>query len=433
MNKLLADAIKTVSLEKEQTAGLEGIDFQKNRAFGDALAEAVEGIRRDRQMKDSALDRISVVIKKYTNMTTKLKLLDDVNAWVQPPLFDKDHVFYDDYKEYAERDPRIRKALEEDVTKLFRETEIVRGSVDMRTGKVHGDFEKVQIEMGYGKEFFKPNSAFTPGQVAAIILHETGHAFHAFEFLVRLSTTNYIMEEAVQVLTGTNNRNIHMAFIKEANKKGFVVIDNDLLDVKGAEAVRLIVLKKAMEKSKAELGYNLYDRRGFEMLADQFAIRMGYGKELSTGLYTLNQMFEMPTRGNFFDLMQAVFAEIFMYVVSLGILFVIVVIWGMPNTTYDGENHRHQVIIQQMRQSLKRPGITQQEKITTIEAIDTLTRLWGEFTKDPANLPIAELFWKMLPGKSGQIFSMKVQKEVERILNNRMAEAAARIEVGTYA
>lgn len=433
MNKLLADAIQTVSREKEQTAGLEGIDFQKNRAFGDALAEAVEYIRRDGQIKDSALDRISGVIKKYTNMTTKLKMLDEVNAWVMPPMFNKDHVFYDAYKDIIEHDKGAQKELEKDVTKLLKETEIVRGSVDMRTGKVHGDFEKAMIVMGYSKAFFRSNSPFTPGQVAAIILHETGHAFHAFEFLVRLSTTNYIMEEAVQVLTGTNNRNVHMAFIKEANKKGYDVINDELLNVKSAEAVRLIVLKKAMEKSKAELGYNLYDHRGFEMLADQFAIRMGYGKELSTGLYTLNQMYGAPTRGSFFDLMVAIIFEVLINVLTYGILLLVMVLIGMPDTTYDGTNHRHQVIMQQMRQSLKSPGITKEEKIVTLEALDTLVRLWGEFTKDPASFPIAELFWKMLPGKSGQMFSMKVQKEVERIQNNRMAEAATRIEVGTYA
>ena len=74
------------------------------------------------------------------------------------------------------------------------------GTIDLKKAKVDGAFSKLDMPLMFSFDFIK--DAFSPGEAAAVLLHEVGHCFLAFEFMFRTYRASQLLAALHQVKSG---------------------------------------------------------------------------------------------------------------------------------------------------------------------------------------------------------------------------------------
>ncbi len=124
-------------------------------------------------------------------------------------------------------------------------------------------------------------------ELAALILHEVGHAFSFIEYSDRMSLVNIALSD------------IHDLTIKGVDKKKRAYILQDTIaNLTGDEkpkstntfVLSALVIKSIMKSYKAELNKTTYTT-AYEQVSDQFSARFGYGRELVSILVTLESKY----------------------------------------------------------------------------------------------------------------------------------------------
>lgn len=274
-----------MSMKSYARVSLEALAPQKENKFG---AFAVPLLRQWRDYSDSDYTtsfRKSVapmlvkLIKDTTGMPVKFRIVQDASdaytCTIMPGVFTEKHPLLFEVLGNRSHTPAfinlVRKMRED-------KTNILEGSVDQRTGKVGGVLAEVDHLITIGTSILE-NDAFTPEWVVGLIGHELGHAHSFLVSLAYRSTTAWAIRTAVEALHGTNS-----------DTKGFVITMDAMADYLNLDAIQrkalaetkakdealtLIVLDKAAEAAKSELGTSLADRSGTEFLADQYLVRLG--------------------------------------------------------------------------------------------------------------------------------------------------------------
>lgn len=170
--------------------------------------------------------------------------------------------------------------------RLLEEQEIHRydgnmGWVDLESATVGGVFSEYTSSLYMN---FNTLNALgcTPRMVVGILLHELGHYFGACQFNNRLDRGNQIFNESLKKSSSSKGEEKIKIFFREI-QKGNKNITEDMLD--GLTSKNPVVFGRTAMKLANEIYYSqlvdsTYDRTSFEMLADNFSTRMGYGKEL---------------------------------------------------------------------------------------------------------------------------------------------------------
>jgi hypothetical protein len=278
--------------------GLESINFQK-LDFYKELSSAFESIRQA-PVKDihttggeeNQYEKlISGIIKNYTNLTVTL-VFSDVMPCVEIPAVSRNNPLVNDWiRSFVDS----RKGLE-----LIKNAgNAIRGTVNSETGRVGGIFAEIGTTIYLPVSMLK-GSKYTPGELAAITLHEVGHFFTYFEYITHTARTNQalagIAREYDKTLSIKEREVVLMTARQALNIKDLDV--SGLAKVSDKRIVDAVIITNVIEKSKSELGSNLYDDNNFEYLADQFATRMGAGRDLVTGLDKVYKEFgDISTRG----------------------------------------------------------------------------------------------------------------------------------------
>jgi len=356
----------------------EAIDFQNGDFFKD-LTACIDEIRS--MYKGTTLPKfnsevfspLSKSIKKHTNLKI---IFEEGGPAIYSPRLTINHTFFSNsdrelMQEYSEWDSYgdvrpLLKAMEKDV---------VKGTVSLNTSKVSGVFEKMELNMLLPAEMFNMNSEYTSGEVAAIMLHETGHAFTAMEFLSRTITTNQVLAGMTRALDeNVPEKSREVIFAKGMDLLKMTSEQRQaLLNTKDKRNVTCVVLDSAINNSVSELGKSIYDINSCEQLADQFATRHGAGRELVTGLDKLIKS------GNYTSILPLLL--MFAYMVALTNLvvgtitfgigsFIIIVLIVLTNSkeveVYDNAKSRFIRIKLQNIERLKNKKISNELKLSLI-------------------------------------------------------------------
>lgn len=429
---------------------MEMIEFQKDN-FGKDLEALLTKIRTlvidpnfeyKTIIKTKELEGIKKLIKSRLGLTIKF-VTNSAPAAIMPFYPGPNHVFM----------PKIFKGdlVIPDQRTFINKNKGVKGTVDLKNAKVGGMFSEYEVKLYMNFKTLFIDLKASPGEVTAIMLHEMGHAFYACSFADRVDTTNQILSEIVKNLSGKKDLEVSIVY-RELEKINPNITEKEIDDI--VNGTRVIagprLAKIVFEGFRHQLKDDTYDQTSFEALADNFASRFNYGRELVSGLDKLGEYFGAPERDEsmrfylyFMQVMGlAVLATyIFLFfsvsipaIMILGIIITLIIYSHgekMKDYTYDDLRIRYNRIrqdaINQIKVLLEKDDGTSKEQLkeilSSIENTDKIISGLKDF-----NLMFYNLSNFIFPSNRKARNSVKEQQLLEQLASNDLFLKAATLK-----
>lgn len=405
--------------------------------------------------RDDTVTAIEALTKDRFN--TQIKLITEGALAAVVPFFANDSNIL--MKEFF----RQTKWLESDA-EVFQKVGQYKGSIDLETGKVFGDYAKGRstLYLNYNMLMQSPlrgGIGLSNREIMAVHLHEQGHIVYPMAFATHLDHTNVIFEEAQREAMGKNvdARALMTRTFEKLNKEA----RPDLID--GLCSENPMVFTKAMLKAVGEevlqhQSNGKYSNTNFEMLADNFATRFGLGKELVTALEKMTpggvrwgdviRAFNetMQLAQNVWKMFTAItlirkamdngggaIAQAVIWLLRNGIMltvffYALIKMSGESsrNYTYDDLVVRYTRIRSQLINDIKSRKLTKGDATTVINAVDTI----GELIKEGRNwrTPLDFLFNTLNPEDRRAKDSIGRQQALETLINNDLFLASLKLQ-----
>ena len=278
----------------------------------------------------------------------------------------------------------------------------LKGMVDLKKAKVSGLFSKYPLNVYFHVKTLHYQLKTTVPEMTAILLHELGHPFTYFEFSSRLSSNNQILQHLADAFRTNNKKQIEYVFKEitlenNIDQKTF----DDLIDEDNRLICGLRFFQRYIGVLLKGLPNGKYNETASEQLADNFASRFGYGREIITGLdklYTGAPEKSGITRAifNMFELIAIITVlaipiaalpilaqvpELFLHCLIMVIAAPFVLYYSGDNytdMTYDRLKIRYKRIRQQYLEALKLTDLSKEEIIKFVEDIKAMDKIINE-------------------------------------------------------
>lgn len=415
----------------EGLPALESISVQNGRLFQE-LTLAIGKLRKgDSYTTEAILDSdIMNIVRDYTGMRIAFHV--DANyghACIQLPALDRNHPFVDGYwKAYGhfETGAQIIRAMKGQI----------KGSVDRTNSKVGGIYSEIQADIYFGKSFLQ-GKMYSDGELAAVLLHELGHLYTYFEYLGTTVFSSHVIAAAAKAVMEIEDQAERAVVLKEAQQVlGVEIPDTDRLSMtpKAARsyATQTVLISAYAEKSRSEMGTNVYDARSCEQLADQFATRHGAGKELVTALDKLYRSYSHRSTLSMAEHVILEVGKMILFLCGLFLLTIPLVLWLLvSNPTrkiYDDPQARVRLVRQQLNEELKEKGLPDSRRVALLSDIAICEEIEGSLDDKRT---VLEFIWTtVMPSGRAAANQELVQKQVEDLLNNQLFVMSAKLKVG---
>ena len=268
----------------------EMIEFQDDQ-FGHQLeglyAEikqtyAKPGISMPAPLADKFSARMSKMIFSRFGLKCKVVYTEHLAA-VMPMYANRHHIFL----------PDMYKGIEiEEQTKFLTNLNNKRGTIDLAKAKIGGVYSEYEHNLYINYDDFFSTGLLTPGQATGITLHELGHAFYNISHGDRWHSANQILADLALTSVKKKNKDRTLVY-KELEKYNENIKKEELDKMMEGEPV---VSGYLWFKYIAEGNFNAdggttqvktYDKTSCEQMADNFAARFGYGREVVEGLESI--------------------------------------------------------------------------------------------------------------------------------------------------
>lgn len=255
--------------------GLESIAFQNGdfyRELTDIITKARAG-SKDKAAKEQVAKDIALCTAKYTNISVTVEFIDQFNnACIFPSLLAREGVHY------GAGMAEMMKKYYDYATKLGRGRKL-EGLVNTATSKVGGEFMALTHKSYYDTSFIFSNRQFSAAGAAAVILHETGHAFTFFEYLADTVMINLHLQEAYQeLMQATGDGEVRM--IVERTRKNLKLNDpaewsKDITkETDKGTVIHILASEAALARNKTD-NKMIYTQDVAEEMAEIFCVRHG--------------------------------------------------------------------------------------------------------------------------------------------------------------
>lgn len=262
------------------TFGLEAISRQGDAFFKELTSAVTEAVKKfkssDPDIIEEDLKAMSAIIKHHTNLTVTPSIGLFGPAIGIPDLYRRSAVRspYNDYLQNADLQ-----------RKLWESNGAVVGKVDFKNGYVDGFYANVPFVMYMPIAIFKRGSGFTAEEIAAIMLHEVGHAFICVALLAHTTVTTFLMNFISNNWISATPKEREHWLISINRTRGENAIDvAELAKVDDVKVVEVVIISVVNDAMRSELGYSYYEIVAFESMADNYATRYGAGRALATAL-----------------------------------------------------------------------------------------------------------------------------------------------------
>lgn len=309
---------------------LEMIDIQ-DASFGAQLETLVGEIKQkiddktfsnyDNLMGSSYPKELEAMIFKRTGLRIQLIVNEDVAA-ILSFFANKNHIFID---------PKWRGNFSiKDQQLILNNAQNKKGTVDLQKARVGGLFSEYNNQLYINFHVVFSHYRLSVREVVAVILHELGHAFYNCEFSNRLESTNQILANvAKELMSDKPEKNLEYIY-KELKSLDDEVSEKDVDDiVNGNRTIAGFRLFKVLLNSvDSQLSDPTYDKTAFEQLADHFATRFGYGRDLITGLDKLHDYFANPEKSQAYNTFNTILTAMAFMLTSFMLLHTILFLPG---------------------------------------------------------------------------------------------------------
>lgn len=408
--------------------GFEAIQVQSDLLFKE-LSMAFQRIRDEKAYKGKALKDIDIpgIVFKRTGIKLTFTVEDssDMNAYVHIPTVDKNNpLVYNFFKPYLGSD---------DFDGLIKNKKMdqVLGWVDLAHGQLGGVYSQVNHKAVVLRGMFESRLLSTD-EIAAVMLHELGHLLTYYEFLGHILTTNVLLYAATQQFFKSDDKIRKVRIVHETCKALDVDIDDveSLVQCTDKDVFQTVFVRKKILNTRSSLGTPIYDLTMTEALADQFAVRMGAGRALATGLDTIMRHYGggssyRTTAGHVIATVFSVVMFLFLSALTFG-LFLLILFINPAEKTYDPPEARLRRIRNEMVVTLKSPKVSKEAKaemLVDLAAVDKLLKQVDD------KRGLIEMFYTtVLPSGRKQYQQLKFQVELERLVNNDLFLAHERLQ-----
>ena len=273
--------------------GLEMIDIQNDR-FGHELELLFEDIRATavarsipRPADYEKLDTVKDVEKAiFSRLGLRVAIqTGSYPAATMPFYANKNHIFLNEFWR-GEIDLKDQK-------KLLRELEKNRkpGFVDTKKAKLGGFFSEHEHDLYLHFEQLFNNWKLSAGEVAAVALHEVGHDFTTCEYSDRLESANQVLTALAQdLLSKREKTNVEYVYRELEKVNANITMEEADKLVNGKPIVAGAVWFKAVIGTvRSQMAECTYDKTSSEQMADNFAARFGYGRQLISALEKIHE------------------------------------------------------------------------------------------------------------------------------------------------
>jgi hypothetical protein len=422
---------------------LESIAFQ-GPAFFEELTSSIETVRgfgNDLEINEYYTSKpvveILKVIKRNTNITFIMLDAGRHGAFVMPPTLSAQNVLFTQVqKSRAKQDIGENESM--DVHAIMNEmsVSVISGEVSLKKAFVSGAYEKMKLILCLKRSILFSDDIFTARELAAIILHEVGHAFTYMEFIGRTVSTNQVLAGMVRAMDGTTPAEKRTLVFARGSKLLRMTQEQQaaMLNSKNAKEVAWVVLDNAIQTSVSELGASVYDVTSCEYLADEFATRHGAGRDLVTGLDKLynHPNFEKVTAQYFYTeaISFAIMAVMGLFIgaVTFGTFWLALIFIPDKNgVTVDSKKSRFLRIKYQNTQRLKDKTISAEEKKTLIESNATIS-LVCSYHDDNLNFLEKAAYYLRPSYRNAHKFEL-LQKDLEYLASSSLFDSAAKLSL----
>lgn len=263
-------------------------------------------------------------------------------------------------------------------------------------------------------------------------MHEIGHVFSYLELLGRTLTTNFVLEEANRRLLGFTEKDKRYKVIREIENEAKIHIKETdaLVNSQSTAEITTVVISESINNSYSEIGVNIYDERAFEMLADQFATRHGYGKDL---VMFQDKVLRLVSPSHYYDSAKRMrvravntFSALLLSPLLIGLLAAAamgVVKFGTSN--YDTPKKRLEVVRNDINRQLKEPGLTKDEKVAILNDLEEINKVIASMT----DFDVTSVKWlfDLVSRKNNR--AINIQQTLEQLANSKLNESLARLKL----
>lgn len=365
-------------------------------------------------------------------------------AAILPYYSNKHHVFLSDFFKgnvsLKDQDKALDKALGKS------------GYVDVKNVRLGGIFSEYTHRVFMNFMNLIKNHKCTSPEITGILLHELGHGFHACEYSDRMESSNLIIKD-VATRIATSKEKVKSEYVYQEISKIDKTITEKEIDnlVNGPRIVAgytwyKVVVESTRQANKSQMYHRKYDQTSFEMVADNFATRFGYGRDLISGLEKITDQIGLEKSekaGMISNLVEIAVVSILLASVigSAGAGFIAApVIYSLllglvfyangenvRDYTYDELKIRYKRIRNEFINMLKQANLSKVETQNLIDCIvfadkmiDSTIQHEGVYRK------ISNL---LLPGNSAAKNSIKEQQFLEEMINNNLFLKSAELSV----
>lgn len=421
---------------KSLVPSLEVIDHLEKSPLGVELEIALGKLRTFKNITTATLRGVGMekIIKSRTGLTVQLHVWDEPGMAVLVPQINKSNPIIN----------RMVKMLSDnkDGTEFLKANDLIDGTVNLQMGTVSGDFAKVSSDMHINSNMVWSGSSYTVREATATLLHEIGHLIVYMFMLGRTTHTNYIITEASARLSNSSTKEQRIKIlhaVEDSYGEDIPGIDTVAEKRRHNDAYRVTFLQLAAKESESQIGTNIYNSRMFEALADTFAARHGYAKDLAVAIDKLYRSFgdKVYTNSTVHAVNSVIKVLIFTGSIMSGQPYLIgyaagaflgsILLNSPLDVIYDPLPKRLDKIVSQLNDGLKDRSISKERKVRILDDIKTIEALISD-TKD--NQDVIEFVMRyILPHGRKQEGMVVVQERLEKMLNNKLFAAAAALEV----
>lgn len=428
------------------TVAQEAIAHQDGSFFKELtqLCEDIKGFGSEMTDKSYFISppvkAILTCIKKRTGMTIAMQPINiRVGPAIQLPQLGGNHIFHTQSMREA------LAALEwdyfDDTIKALRKQKrlVMEGTVDLKHSVVTGIFTEIDTVLHMPREMLY-GDVFKASEIAAIILHEVGHLFTAFEFLTRSFTTNqalYAVASAIDAKLTPDQLHVVIAITTDALRMSEE--DKKALEkaVDSKDQVAVIIANAAICDSVSELGASVFDVNSCEFLADQFATRHGAGRDLATALDRSHKLGGFKERSAGYYLIAVI--QWISYVLYVNILAVCTLglVWLLllfscdrSEDIYGSDKGRFERIRQQNIDQLKNPYLSFELKKQLLDDNATIDKICQAYKDNLSVIEKINYFFRS--SFRNQVKYERLQRDLETLGNNTLFEHAAAFSLALH-
>lgn len=379
------------------------------------------------------------IIYKHTGIRMRLKqehrefavMLPDVN---KNTIFSKEFRF--GFLKYSSREGFSNKEVNDCVNGF-------KGTVDLKNYRVSGAFSQIEVNLYVNPKNIKNHDKegeFTSEELAAIIMHETGHVFTLYSTTVDMVTSVIPAMLAVNAVTKTEDSEKRKMVLEAYNQRPEVMTKLDVKHLlgKSKEVQVTAILTNMVYDKKSATQSSVYDEVSSEQAANTFVAKMGAGSYLvSATMKFKSKHYARFKKGKFGMFLSDITCLAWTIVKNLiGILtlrytsqtlkiILLIIVTCMEikivktnafDTSYDTLYHHHRRVKEDIIAMMKNPDIPKDTLLKLREQVKEIDEIIDITTKGTSLLGK----WLDLIDRSARkrVAQQDVYREIESMLNN---------------